>query len=145
MNVQAISAAIEREGLSWTAAPNEITALPRAEQLKRLGVIITPEERQKLAADRQQAEARDRARLAALVGAPVAVDWRNKNGNWVTSVKNQGGCGSCVSFCTCSTIESAVRIKLGNANYAIDLSEGFLQFCGGGSCGGWGLTSGLDY
>ena len=79
------------------------------------------------------------------LGAPAAVDWRNKNGNYVTSVKNQGFCGSCVSFCSCATIESAVRIKLQNPSYAIDLSEGFLQFCGGGSCGGWGLTSGLDY
>jgi Papain family cysteine protease len=50
-----------------------------------------------------------------------------------------------VSFCSCATIESAIKIKLKNPGYAIDLSEGFLQFCGGGSCGGWGLTSGLDY
>jgi len=142
-NVQAISAAIEREGLSWKAAPNEVTALPRAEQIKRLGVIVTPQEQQKLAADKRDAEAREK--FGAVVGAPVAVDWRNKGGNWVTSVKNQGGCGSCVSFCSCSTIESAVRIKLGNSNYGIDLSEAFLQFCGGGSCGGRGLTSGLAF
>jgi C1A family cysteine protease len=82
---------------------------------------------------------------APLVGLPSAVDWRNNGGNYVTSIKNQGQCGSCVSFCSCAVIESAVRIKLGNPNFAIDLSEGFLQFCGGGSCGGWGLTSGLAY
>jgi hypothetical protein len=41
-------------------------------------------------------------------------------------------------------IESAVKIKLQNPGHNIDLSEGFLQFCGGGSCGGWGLTSGLE-
>ena len=38
-----------------------------------------------------------------------------------------------------------MRIKFGNPNYQIDLSEAFLQFCGGGSCGGWGLTSGLAF
>ena len=79
------------------------------------------------------------------MAAPAAIDWRNNGGNYVTSIKDQGQCGSCVGFCSCAVIESAVRIKLGNPNYAIDLSEGFLQFCGGGSCGGWGLTSGLDY
>ena len=82
---------------------------------------------------------------AGLVGAPSAVDWRNNGGNFVTPIKNQGGCGSCVSFCSCSVIESAVRIKLGNPGFAIDLSEAFMQFCGGGSCNGWGLTSGLSF
>jgi C1A family cysteine protease len=33
---------------------------------------------------------------------------------------------------------------MNDPNLAVDLAEGFLQFCGGGSCGGWGLTSGLD-
>ncbi len=63
----------------------------------------------------------------------------------MTSIKNQESCGSCVSFCSCSVIESAVRIKLQNPAYAIDLSEGFMQFCGGGSCNGWGLTDGLSF
>jgi len=42
-------------------------------------------------------------------------------------------------------MESAVRIKLGNPGYNIDLSEAFCQFCGGGSCNGWGLTAGLNF
>jgi C1A family cysteine protease len=70
---------------------------------------------------------------------------RQLRNGYVTPVKNQGACGSCVSFCTCATIESAIRLKLKNPAHAIDLSEGFLQFCGGGSCNGWGLTSGLDF
>jgi C1A family cysteine protease len=141
--VKEIAAAIEREGLPWTAAPNELTALSAAERRGYLGLIVTEDERQQLAAAKDRVAVDERARLA--VGAPAAFDWRNVGGqDYVTPVKNQGGCGSCVSFCTCAVIESAVRIKLGNPNYAIDLSEGFLQFCGGGSCGGWGLTSGLD-
>jgi C1A family cysteine protease len=144
-DVQAISAAIQQQGLPWKAASNELTALPRSERTKWLGLLVTPEERQRLEAEKNRVAAQEMAMRAMLVGAPVAVDWRNNGGNWVTSVKNQGGCGSCVSFCSCATIESAVRIKLGNSSYNIDLSEGFLQFCGGGSCGGWGLTSGLDY
>ena len=74
------------------------------------------------------------------------MDWRNNGGNYVTSVKNQGGLRLVrVVLQLLHQGESAVRIKLGNPNYAIDLSEGFLQFCGGGGCNGWGLTSGLDF
>ncbi len=84
--------------------------------------------------------------VRAPVAAPAARDWRNVNGkNYVTPVKNQGGCGSCVSFGTCATIEANIRIKANNHQKAVDLSEAFMQFCGGGSCSGWGLTSGLAY
>ncbi|HEY7036237.1 MAG TPA: C1 family peptidase [Thermomicrobiales bacterium] len=144
--VQTVAAAIKDENLPWTAGPTSVSALPAAEQQKRLGVLVTDAERQRLAADRARFAAQEQQTLGAAVGAPAAVDWRNHNGNYVTSVKDQGQCGSCVGFCSCSTIESAVRVKLQNPSYAIDLSEGFLFFCGGASCAnGWGLTSGLDY
>jgi C1A family cysteine protease len=144
-SVAAISAQIAQEGLPWEAGENDYTRLSDAQQLRRLGLLITPEENQRLTTEARQFAAKEQTLLGAMVGAPAAFDWRNNGGNWVTSVKDQGDCGSCVSFCTCSTMESAVRIKLGNPNYAIDLSEAFCQFCGGGSCGGWGLTSGLSF
>ena len=143
--VKKIAAAIKEESLPWTAGETPLTVLSAAEQHGYLGVVVTPEEQASLAAETARVAALEQGTVgAATVGAPAAVDWRNNGGNFVTSIKNQGGCGSCVSFCSCSTIESAVRIKLGNPNYAIDLSEAFMQFCGGGSCSGWGLTSGLS-
>ncbi len=141
--VASVAAEIQSEGLPWTAAPNELTALPQAEREERLGVIVTREELARLAAETAQIAAQEQLAFGAAFAAPTAVNWQSQG--YVTPVKNQGGCGSCVSFCSCSVIESAVRIKLQNPNYAIDLSEGFMQFCGGGSCSGWGLTSGLDY
>jgi hypothetical protein len=62
-------------------------------------------------------------------------DWRDHNG--VTSVKNQGSCGSCWAFCTTAMMESFVLIYDGN-NW--DLSEQQLISCnneGYGCGGGW--------
>jgi C1A family cysteine protease len=143
LSVAAIAAAIEKDGLSWEAGETELTAMTPAERRRRLGLIVTPEEMASLTAQTARMAAQEDMRFGAGVGAPASVDWRA--GGYVTSIKNQGDCGSCVSFCSCSVIESAVRIKLQNPAYAIDLSEGFMQFCGGGSCGGWGLTSGLAF
>jgi C1A family cysteine protease len=145
--VEQIAAAIAAEGLGWTAAENELTALSPAERQGYLGLLVSPQELASFAAETAQMAAQETAAGvgAGLIGAPSAVDWRNNGGNFVTPIKNQGGCGSCVSFCSCSVIESAVRIKLGNPGFAIDLSEAFMQFCGGGSCNGWGLTSGLSF
>lgn len=71
------------------------------------------------------------------------VDWRNRKGrNCVTPVKDQGYCGSCVSFGTTATLESMVLIE---HNVGLDLSEAELLFCGGGSCGGWWPDSAVTY
>src|SRR5215472_17871861 len=68
--------------------------------------------------------------MAPSAGAPPnfapAVDWRNRNGNHVTPVKDQGGCGSCVSFCTVAVVESMASIEDGQL---LDLSEADLHFC----------------
>ena len=78
------------------------------------------------------------------VGSPSSFDWRNYNGqNWMTSVKNQGGCGSCWAFSAVGVVEAMYNIGTGNPNLDLDLSEEYLvadchsyagyQTC----CGGW--------
>ena len=147
LSVTDVRSMIESEGLSWQAGTTELSGLSAAEQKRHLGLKVTQAEIKKMAAETATIAAEEQAAFSAgTIAAPTVFDWRNVAGkNYVTPVKNQGACGSCVSFCTCATIESAVRIKAQDPNLNIDLSEAFCQFCGGGSCSGWGLTSGLAF
>src|ERR1044071_8591376 len=97
-SIQAINAAIEREGLSWRAGQTTLSSLPPEEQRARLGLIVDAAELQRMRAETQRLAAQERQTFGAAVGAPAAVDWRNNGGNFVTPIKDQGGCGSCVSF-----------------------------------------------
>lgn len=143
VSVSEIQAAIERDGLSWEAEENFLTRMSADERSRYLGLLVSPAEMASLTAETAAVAAQESVTFGAAVGAPSQVNWRTAG--YVTSVKDQDQCGSCVSFCSCAVIESAMRIKLGNPNYAVDLSEAFMQFCGGGSCSGWGLTSGLSF
>ncbi len=88
-------------------------------------------------------ETNNTVRMMMLGTAPTSWDWRNVNGtNYVTSVKNQGSCGSCVAFGTIGAFESVIEVRGGPAT---DLSEAHLLFCGGGSCAGWYISDALDY
>lgn len=60
-------------------------------------------------------------------GAPVSIDWRKKNA--VTSVKDQGQCGSCWTFSSTGASEGAWAIATGDL---IDLSEEQLVECATG-------------
>lgn len=62
-----------------------------------------------------------------LVSAPVSLDWR-QNGV-VTSVKNQGSCGSCWAFAACASGESHLIVKGEYENGDINLSEQYLLEC----------------
>jgi KDEL-tailed cysteine endopeptidase len=60
-------------------------------------------------------------------GVPVSIDWRKKNA--VTSVKDQGQCGSCWTFSATGASEGAWAIKTGTLT---DLSEEQLVECATG-------------
>lgn len=73
-------------------------------------------------------------------------DWRNRHGrNWMTSVKNQGNCGSCWAFSSIGTFEAYINLYYNQLlNY--DLSEQELISCSdAGNCSSGYLYKALDH
>jgi C1A family cysteine protease len=170
--IKEIQEAIHKSGAKWTATETEfIKTLDVEQRGDRLGVVLDREALEKIRrqppldmaaliakfekkigwtperGDAAHIDAvRKRLELHLDIIFPpwfITIDWRNRKGrNNVTSVKDQGGCGSCVAFGTTATLESMLLIE---HNVGLDLSEAELLNCGGGSCGGWWPDSAVSY
>jgi len=143
--VATIRSEIVRKGATWQAGETPLTALPESERVAHLGLRVSDEER---AATQEVIAAANRfSALQVAIAAPSAVDWRNNGGNFVTPIKDQKTCGSCVSFATVGTIESRVNIACRTPGGARDYSEAFLFYCGCGNCcgTGWNFAPALNY
>ena len=83
------------------------------------------------------------------VPLPSKWDWRNVAGkNYVTSIKDQGHCGSCWAFASIGAVEADYKVENNLPTVNIDLSEQNLVSpgCGaGGSCDGGNPGSALGY
>jgi C1A family cysteine protease len=153
IDVTSIQAAIQDAQAGWQASSNFLTALSEDERLLYLGYEPGPGE-PSLEAREQAAQANYEAFAAGVkmlaVGAPASYDLRNVGGkNFITPVKDQGGCGSCVAFGTSATVEGTKRVLANNPNLAIDLSEAHLFYClaraQGRNCGnGWWVDPALN-
>lgn len=139
--LEQIQQAIEDTGAEWTAGANAIWNLSWSEKELRLGAMdaegaVPPGGR----------EAGGVAPPPSPRDLPASWDWRNANGvNYVSSVKNQGNCGSCWAHAACGALESLRKI-VGKSTCGIeDLSEQFLVSCdygvaqgmNNGCGGGW--------
>jgi C1A family cysteine protease len=130
VSLEAIRAAIAEAGEIWEAGVTSMSVLSVEEQKARLGVNPPP------GTPPPGTKATTGPKSAASVGAPSSFFWGTpSNNNYVTPVKDQGGCGSCVAFGTTAVVESMVRIQRGDPSLDIDLSEAHLFFCHGPATG----------
>jgi C1A family cysteine protease len=137
-NTPKITAALRNAKARWTAADTPVSRRSAEERRRMLGAVPPPRVRAAVAAKR--------AAPPRAIQPPFdpEVDWRNHHGiNAVTSVKDQGGCGSCVSFACCGAIESMTLINSGSS---LDLAEADSHFCSshGATCAGWWPDECLD-
>ncbi len=127
---------IKDAGAEWEPGENEITQL-------------TDEQKQELnGADEETAT--DVVRIAprnmlASTQLPTYIDWRSNTGNFLSTIKNQGQCGSCVAHASLAVVESLMKISDNSTSLDPDLSESDLFSCGGAKCAnGWYLSSAAD-
>jgi Papain family cysteine protease len=132
---------IQDAGGKWTAGTTSVSQLPPQQKKIRLGANRpagwTPPKS---------------AGIGAKAGSyPASYDLRNVNGqNFITAIKDQGGCGSCVAFGTTATVEGTFQVGRGNPSTGIDLSEADVYYCGGGAVGvncetGWWPDGAFNY
>ncbi len=126
-----IQQAIQKKNANWHAADTRISRMSSAEFRQLLGTYT---DHVPLDIDEKMIE------LPQVENLPPSLDWREKDGNWVTTVKNQGGCGSCWDFSAVGQIEAWWKIHYDYPDSNINLSEQYILSCGSeaGSCeGGW--------
>ena len=164
MKVKELKQLMQARKARW-AIPDSISAEKEIEEVvpqKPLGALTPPPgtintrypRMRRLTTDRFMLWRADLSRLRRpfVHLIPSSWDWRSVGGkNWVSNVKNQGGCGSCVAFATAAALESHHRIEESNENLSIDISEAGLFFIPERQCNvgdpryGWSVPSALDF
>ena len=140
--VSQVRAAIVAKQARWQAGETSMTQLSPAERRARLGLVK--------ASLPVGAEMMVMAE-PPVVGAPPSLDWRSNGGNFVTPVRNQGGCGSCWAFATTAALESSVLRAANTPGVDLNLSEQVLVSCGtsggtdAGSCSGGVIQYASNY
>lgn len=152
INLAALSEKINEQGATWTCGETSMTKLSLEEAKLRLGFVPPPgvPSLEDMVLALRSGKPQEPFIAASTVGAPSSYDLRNVSGqNYVTPIRDQGGCGSCVAFGAVAVLESTLRVALQNPTLDIDLSEAHLFYCHGRSQGrncdnGWFPDAAFD-
>jgi len=138
ISMEVIKNALSASDAQWEADRTILSTLSLEEQKRYLGanppenIPSTKEIEQRLLTEKESFK----AKALGAIGVPTAYDLRNVDGNnFVTEVKDQKSCGSCVAFGSIATVESSLRVQRNDANLEVDLSEAHLFFCHGPETG----------
>ena len=144
--IQQINKSIATKGLSWIAGNTRVCELTYAEKKKLFGQSTFPSGFEFYVGGVIQAG--DRVSLKSATASTMVEqwDWRNRHGkNWITSVKDQGNCGSCWAFAVTGATEAMVNVYF-NQILNPDLSEQDILSCSGaGDCTGGNPGNALNY
>jgi len=134
MSLDDCRAYIKKNNLKWQAGITPYSYLPKEVLVSTLRGIYIPVSKNAINNNTSK------RLLPPNVGNPEVFDWTNMNGtNWLTSVKDQGNCGSCWAFAALGVLEAMININSNNPNIDRDLSEQFLVSCNGK---GWSCAGG---
>lgn len=149
-NIGQVQRAVSAAGAQWQASETSISQLSDAQKRARLGYNPPPGEpslqEREQTAQMNFAVAQSVMAKGQASAHPAAYDLRT--GGFVTAVKDQSSCGSCVAFGAIATIEATYQVQKNKPNSAIDLSEAQLFYCYANldSCGcstGWWVDPAL--
>lgn len=119
---------------SWIAEETDLSVLSLDKQKSRLGVSPPPGE---YSIEEMEYKFKTSKNIfpeedIVINTLPSRYDLRDVNGkNFITPIRDQKNCGSCVAFGVLAAVESSLRIQLNNPNLGLDLSEAQLFFCYG--------------
>lgn len=141
LNLSELRQKLADEGTPWAMTEsNPVLDLSEEDRQKLLGVELPPgvsieelEQEVPAAVTAVQAETDS-------VSAPARFDHRNVNGrDFTTPVRDQGGCGTCVSHGTAAVMETTWQRANNRPDSGINFSEAHLHYCHGGkTCSqGW--------
>ncbi len=132
VTIDQIQSALANAGAGWQAAATDHFTMSLRQKRRRLGAVPPGT----TLAAREQAAATRSVTAEATAGVhPPKFDWRAHGGHsYVTPVRDQGDCGSCVAFGTAATVETTARVLYGYT-LPIDVSEAQLFYCVAGSQG----------
>ena len=154
VKINKINTNLKKQGKHWVAGPTSVSELSYGKRKKLYGQGTFPAGFEYyaggviMASSTEDGSTTDGTLKSATTTSPYVGewDWRNRHGkNWITSVKDQGDCGSCWAFSTTAATEALVNIFF-NQQLNLDLSEQNLISCSdAGDCGGGYPNYALDY
>ncbi|RCV63203.1 Cysteine protease, C1A family [Methanophagales archaeon] len=135
LKLNEIQNAIDTKSANWIAGETSVSCLSEEEKRKLCGLIYHPD-------GPPRAEEKGEP---VIKGQPASFDWRYAGGDWTTSIKSQGTCGSCWAFGSLAVLETQINIEGNDPTIDTNLAEQYMLSCSAGDCVGYTLPGTMDF